>query len=62
MKSYNYDVDKKIAQALEECGLTEEQIQQVSKEIKTNVSFLSGIKEDSSFWNFKEKIEEVVKK
>ncbi|MEM2713626.1 MAG: hypothetical protein QXS07_00305 [Candidatus Pacearchaeota archaeon] len=59
-RSYGYDLEARIAQALRECGLGEKEIKQVGGQIKTYVEFIDPIKADSSFWNFRSKLEKVV--
>ncbi|MEM2173643.1 MAG: hypothetical protein QXJ34_01420 [Candidatus Pacearchaeota archaeon] len=59
-RSYGYDLEARIAQALRECGLGEKEIKQVAGKIKTDVEFIDPIKADSSFWNFRSKLEKVI--
>ncbi|MEM2822048.1 MAG: hypothetical protein QXE64_00430 [Candidatus Pacearchaeota archaeon] len=59
-RSYGYDLEARIAQALRECGLGEKEIKQVAGKIKTYVEFIGPLKADSSFWNFRSKLEKVV--
>ena len=57
----NKTLDQLITSALEECGLSPKEIAEVSPKIKEYAEFIDA-KEDSTFWNFKQKIETLVKK